>query len=158
MPDTNRAVVSRSIRIPGFDKRPRAQAETIAAVGVSNFEDFPGNTLSLCNQKYKARLLVVYDGNQCDGAVLHDISTDKPLPTFPSYTLRRHTLILSCAMLVCPGPSWPMRSSGRGPQVYSYLPFGRFYSRILLVENIHHVRLLPAGTTDRLPSAWAGGV
>ena len=68
--DANGAVVGGAVSVPAGDEFSCADGESVARVGVANFEDGTGDGLGFGDEKFEAAIHGLHDGEQRDGAVL----------------------------------------------------------------------------------------
>lgn len=65
------AMVGRPVCVPLCEEFPGPDGKVIATIGVSNFQDRPGDRLTLGGKQLKAATRVLNDGKQCHRAIFY---------------------------------------------------------------------------------------
>src|SRR5271170_2756102 len=78
MPDSDGAVMRRTVRVPGLYEFARPQGKSVTAIGVAAFENWPGHTFAFRDQEAEAGLRILHRRQQGDRAVLDRHLNRKP--------------------------------------------------------------------------------
>src|SRR5512143_267682 len=82
MPDSNRAMMGWSCLCPLVDISLRTNGKTIAAVGISNVEDWAGNSFAFCNKQFHLASSVLADRENRDRSISYTHLNGQAFPGF----------------------------------------------------------------------------
>src|SRR5664279_4294539 len=76
--DANGAMVRRTVSVPFIDEPPGTDAETIAAVGIADFQNRSGHRLPFGHKEFEPSIDGLHDREQRDRTVLYGHLNGEP--------------------------------------------------------------------------------
>src|SRR5580704_1173097 len=107
MPDTNRAMVSRPMRVPILNKFSCAGSKPVPAVGIPNFQYGSWHRLPFCHKHYQTRIVFFNNAQQGNRSVFDRHLYRKTAACFSVINTKRLYLDLSLRDGNMP---WPVMS------------------------------------------------